>query len=211
MVENREWLSLDDGETVVWTGQPRLWRIFPSVVKSAFWALVFVAAAIVGPRYAPPAIPGIAVTSVGLLLALASLEPGVAAYLRTSNVYYVLTTRNVCKRVGIWSTNVIYVAVTDVQSIRLTKDVWGTLFDYGSVAVSTAGSSGTDVVFTDLERPETVRDALQQAMSEARERSRTVEAPPAEQRDAPATDRVVDDARALREAAERLETEMTTR
>lgn len=211
MIENQEWLSLTDGERVVWTGQPRLWRIFPAVAKSAFWVLVFVAAAIAGPRFAPPGIPGIAVTSVGLLLALASLKPGVTAYLRTTNVYYVLTTRNVRKKAGIWSTNVAHVAVTDVQNVRLTKDVWGNLFDYGSVAVSTAGSGGADLVFTDLANPEAFSDELRRVMNEARERSRDVDSPRTGLRDARSVDRVVGDARALREAAERLETEMTTR
>lgn len=210
MVENREWLSLTDGEEIVWMGQPRLWRIGPAVIKSVFWIIVFVAVALVGPRFAPPAIPGIAVTGIGLALALASLEPGVTAYLRTANVHYVLTTRNVYEKDGVWSTNVTRIAVADVQAVQLRKDVWGNVFDYGSVEVSTAGSNGADVVFTDLERPETFRRELQQAMSEAQEGTLDGNSQPLGTLDEQTVDRVVDETRALREAAERLETEVTT-
>ena len=207
MVENREWLSLSDGEEIVWTGQPRLWRIVPAVANSTFWVLVFVAVALFGPQVAPPAIPAIAVTSIGLVLALASLKSGVTAYLRTRNVHYVLTTRNVYEKEGVWSTNVTNVSVTDIQNSQLTKDVLGNLFDYGSVAISTAGSEGADIVLTDLDRPETFREELQRVTSAGRER-RGADSPTAGGLDAETVDCLVDDARALRESAERLETEL---
>lgn len=210
MPEAPEWLSLTEGEAVVWTGQPRRWRIVPAVARSAVWGLVFVFVAVVGPRFAPPSIPGIVVTGVALLVALASLKPGVTAYLQTTNVDYVLTTRNVYKKVGVWSTNVTRIAVADVQNSQLRKDFWGNRFDYGNVAVSTAGSKGTDLLVTDLERPETFRDELQRIANETKDRSPDIDAQIAGLLDARTVEQVTENVRAIRETAERLETEMST-
>ncbi|MFB6081169.1 MAG: hypothetical protein ABEJ81_09250 [Haloferacaceae archaeon] len=57
MDTSREWLTLDDGEEVVWSGQPRMRRILPQVGKSLAWLVVFVVVAVVGPRFAPAGIP----------------------------------------------------------------------------------------------------------------------------------------------------------
>lgn len=213
IAENRSWLSVSEGESVIWTGRPRIWRIVPTVAKAAVSAVVvLVAVAVFGPQFLPPSIPGAAVTALGVALALVALVPGVLAYLRTTRVDYVLTNRNVYKRVGVWSTTVTQIALTDIQNTELDKDVWGSLFDYGSVALSTAGSGGADVVFTDLESPETFRDELRQAKREARERSHDTDgAPGASALDARTVDRILADTRALREAAERLETGLMAR
>jgi membrane protein YdbS with pleckstrin-like domain len=210
MSGTHEWLSLTDGEEVVWEGQPRLWRIAPAVGKSVAWALAFVVVAIAGPRFAPPSIPGVAVTGVALLLAVASLGSGAMAYLRTRNVEYVLTNRNVYRKSGVWSTNVTRVAVANVQNVRMTKDFWGDRFDYGTVAVSTAGSEGTDVAFSDLPSPETAREQLQRLMNQARGRDREADARTGVL-DAGTVTQMREEFQGLREAAERLEAEVTAR
>ena len=165
-------------------------------------------AEVVGPRFAPPSIPGMAVTGVALLLALASLRSGVIAYLRTTNVEYVLTNRNLYRKSGVWSTNVTRVAVANVQNVTLTKDFWGDRFDYGTVAVSTAGSEGTDIAFSDLRSPETAREELQRLMNEARDRSREADLQMGVL-DAGTVTQVREDFRGIRDAAERLETVVT--
>lgn len=209
MVEDVDWFSLSDGEEVIWWGQPRLWRIWPAVAKSAVSALAFLALAAIGPQFAPAAIPDIAVTGTGLVLALLSLKSGIAAYLETRNVYYVLTNRNVYEKTGVWSTTVVRVGVASVQNTRLTKDVWGNLFSYGSVVISTAGSRGADVTFSDLRDPESCRNELRRLMNEMRAQSRPVGSR-AGQLDAEAVDRLTEEVQAMRAAAERLEAEVTS-
>lgn len=200
-----EWLSPDEGETVVWRGRPRLRRILPTVATSAAWMLVFVAVAVVGPRYAPPPVPGVAVAGGALLLAALSAWPAFRAYLRTRNVHYVLTDRNVYRKRGVLSTNVTRVGVGNVQNTRLKKDVLGTLFDYGSVAISTAGSGGADLTVTDLDDPDELRDELRRVTGQHRSRVEpTASAPARGALDAGTADALLADARAMREAAERL-------
>ncbi|MFB6160657.1 MAG: PH domain-containing protein [Haloferacaceae archaeon] len=207
MVENAEWLSLDAGEEMVWSGGPRLRRTLPTVARSTAWALAFLAVAVVGPRFAPASVPDLAVVGGGVLLALASGRTAAMAYLRTTNTDYVLTNRSVYEKRGVWSTNVTRVGVANVQNTRLEKSVWGNLFDYGTVAVSTAGSSGDDLVVTDLNDPETFRNELQRLTSAAGSPP-TGAAPSGGSLDAAAVDALLPEARSMRAAAERVEREV---
>jgi uncharacterized membrane protein YdbT with pleckstrin-like domain len=210
MVTDESWLSLDAGEEVVWWGQPRLRRILPNVIRLTGWALAFLVVAVVGPRFAPPSIPDLAVVGVAILLALASLRSAAMAYLRTTNTYYVLTNRNVYEKTGVWSTNVTRVGVANVQNTRLQKSLWGNLFDYGTVAVSTAGSSGDDLVLTDLNDPEAIRSELQRLLGTVRSRGdEGTTGPTAGALNADAADALLSEARSMRTTAERLESGVT--
>lgn len=205
MVEDAEWLSLDPGEELVWWGQPRVRRILPAVAKALFWAAVFLAAAVVGPQFAPPDVPPLAVTAGGVLLAVAALGSAVAAYVRTRNVYYVLTDRNVYRKRGVLSTSVTRVGVANVQNTQLRKHPLGNLFDYGTVEVSSAGTGGADLVLRDLDDPETLREALQRVLAEARQRRPGNESLEARGLDGAAVDVLLGEVRGMRETAERLE------
>lgn len=210
MIEDEEWFSPSESEEVVWWGQPRPWRIWPAVGKSLFWAGVFLAIAVLGPRFAPPAVPDIAVTAGGVVLALASLRGGIVAYLRTANTIYVLTTENIYEKRGVWSTAVTRVGLLNVQNTRLNKDFWGSRFGYGTVAISTAGSGGAEVSFRDLQDPESCRGHLQGILREVRARSQDAgsDAGPL---DARVVEQFRAEAKTLRETAERLEAEVTAR
>lgn len=200
-----DWLSLDEGETVIWWGQPRLRRILPRAAKSAVWVVLFLALAAVGPRFAPPRVPPLAVVVGGLLLAVLSAVPVLGAYARTRNVYYVLTDRNVYRKRGVLSTNVTRVGVGNVQNTRLAKDFLGNLFDYGTVEISTAGSGGADLAVTDLDDPETFRAELREVMGRHRAADgRSGAARRSGALDAGSVDALLTDARAMREAAERV-------
>lgn len=202
MVSDAEWLALDAGESVVWWGQPRLRRILPAVGKAAFWTAAFLAVAVLGPAVAPPAVPPLAVAAGGLVLAALSASTAVRAYLRTRNVYYVLTDRNVYVKRGVLSTTVTRVGVANVQNTRLRKHLLGNLFDYGTVAISSAGSRGADLVVSDLDDPEQFRAELQRLTGAARPDA--VDPPTAPALDADGADALLAETAALRGAAERL-------
>ena len=88
----------------------------------------------------------------------------------------------------------------------LHKDVRGNLFDYGTVAVSTAGSGGSDLVVTDLDDPETFRDRLQEQVRAGG--ASDGESPPASVADGlndQTVDALLSEARGLRAVAERME------
>lgn len=163
MPTHPDWLSLDADETVVWRGGPRIRRILPTVVKASVWVVLLAVAVVDGPRLvggpfrllSTPLLVGGTV-----VLALPAVAAVVVAYLRTTSVDYVLTDRNAYRKAGVLSTHVSRIGLSTVQRTSLSKDFWGSTFDYGTISISTAGSDGVDLRFADLDDPEPVRERL---------------------------------------------------
>ncbi|WP_415379228.1 PH domain-containing protein [Halosimplex sp. TS25] len=213
MTAELEWLSLDPGEEVVWSGRPRVWRIAGTVAGGAVLTLLAFGGAVAVSLGAVPGLDGLAGSSnavvwgIAVLIALSQIGSVAFAYLRVQHTDYVLTDRRIYRKTGIFSETVTGVGVDRVQNTTLRKDVAGNLFDYGTVSISTAGSGGTDLAITDLDDPETFRDRLQEqvrAADEAREDDRA-SAAEAGALDAEAMDALLTEARRLRAVAERME------
>jgi len=179
MTRNPEWLTLEGDESVVWTGRPRTMSLAGTVLGAAVRTAVVLAAvwAVTGghvdgllPSAVPSVramVPGTALLAVaGLAVVWAVAEVG-WGYLVIANVDYVLTDRNLYKKTGVGSETVTRVGLDRIQSTSLSKDLTGNLFDYGSVAVSTAGGSGVEMVITDLDAPDELRNELRRLVNEA--------------------------------------------
>lgn len=203
MVSHPDWLSLDAGETVVWRGAPRIRRVLPSAVAAALWIALLVAGAAVAVR--ATTLPTLVPVGAAVLLAIPTVAAAATTYLRTVNVEYVLTDRNCYRKRGVLSTHVTRIGLANVQRTALQKNVWGNLFDYGTVSLSTAGSEGADLRLTDLDDPETVRDELRRLVGADERRPRR---PPAGL-DATTADALRTEFGALRAAAERLDREVS--
>lgn len=179
MPEAPDWLTLDGGESVVWTGRPRTMSIARPVVGAVLSVVVVFAAVWVvrsGTLDAqlPAALPSVrAAVPDATLLGVAALTVLLAAAriawasLTIANVDYVLTDRNLYKKTGVGSETVTRVGLDRIQSTSLSKDVFGNLFDYGSVAVSTAGGSGVELVVSDLDDPDELRTELRRLVNQA--------------------------------------------
>lgn len=209
MTDEIDWFSPDPEETVVWTGQPRVWRIWGSVARGVVVSLVVLVVAYVvttqvsiAPTSSLPLPVDVVVWGVAVLVVLSQVVSIAGAYARTVNTYYVLTDKRVYRKEGVLSEHVSNVGVDRIQETTLSKDATGNLFDYGTVAISTAGSGGTDLALTDLDDPETFRDELQKRVREAG--SGESDATGAGL-DADAVDALLTEARGLRTVAERLE------
>jgi uncharacterized membrane protein YdbT with pleckstrin-like domain len=207
-----EWLSLDADETVVWRGAPRIRRILPTAAAAALWIALLVAVVVLGPRIAhvsPQRFPTV-VLGGGALLALPAVAAVAWAYLRTTNVEYVLTERNLYRKAGVLSTRVSRIGLSTVQRTSLSKTVWGTLFDYGTIEISTAGSDGADLRLTDLDDPAPVRTEIRN-LTGSRQSERDAGSESSTAIDAATADALLDDVRALREAATRVERAVSER
>jgi len=206
-----DWLSTDPDETVVWTGRPRVWRIAGTAAGAVVVSLLAVIGAFLGtgrlgPQLLPPGVPAAAVWGVAALVVLWGVAAVGVAYLRVTHTDYVLTDRSVSVKSGILSETVTSVGVDRVQNTTLRKDITGNRFDYGTVAISTAGSGGADLAVSDLDDPETFRDRLQEQVRAAdARRDRDGEGASTGALDAETADALLAEARALRETAERLE------
>lgn len=204
MTVDADWFSPGPDEEVIWTGQPRLWRIW----KAGAGALVLAILAIGGAYYVTttgvldPGGPSPAlVWGVAVLAVLVGVASFVHAYLRVVYTDYLLTNKRVYRKQGILSEHVSNVGIDRVQETTLSKDITGNLFDYGTVAISTAGSGGTDLALTDLTDPETFRDHLQEQIRAASDEADGTDAA----LDAGAVDELLAEARSLRQVAERME------
>lgn len=204
-----DWLSLDADEAVVWQGTPRIRRILPTAAAATLWIALLALAPLFGPRVAPElrVFPRIVLAGGALLVALPAVAAVAWAYLRTTNVEYVLTDRNLYRKAGVLSTHVSRIDLSTVQSSSLTKNVWGSLFDYGTIEISTAGSDGVDLRFTDLDDPESVRAEIRQ-LTGSRQSERAGATTPL---DATTADTLRTDFRALRDAATRVERAVSER
>lgn len=178
MSSEPDWLTLEGGEEIVWSGRPHTWSIARTVTVAVVRTAVLVGAVVtvmgghlaaVLPEGAPAIeslLPGYALPAAAAVAVLWGLAEAGWAYLRIANVDYVLTDRNLYKKTGVASEYVTRVGLDRIQRTSQSKDVLGRLFDYGSIAVSTAGSSGVEMVIADLNDPDELRTELRRRVNE---------------------------------------------
>lgn len=140
------WLSLDDDEEIVWSGTPRihvvLWIALPAltipIVLSIVWSTIIGAA-------------------VGVLAWVAVSYLG---YAYVSNIEYVVSTKYVYAKRGIYGRTVAQIGLHNIQDTTLSQGILGTRADYGTVSFSTAGGEGTTLGFYYIDAPASVRSAI---------------------------------------------------
>jgi len=173
-----EWLSLDPGEEIVWTGRPAFETLYGTILSGLLLTVVL----------------------IGVLILL-----GVPfAYLRIQNTDYVVTTESLYVKSGVFSTNIETVDLDRIQNTEYNRSFWGKQFDYGSISISTAGSSGAEISFDGIPDAPAVRDRITEL-----QRRRAERGDDAGSGDTPASAdqlaELIEEVRATREAFERVE------
>lgn len=130
--EHPEWLSLEEGETVEWVGQPASVSVIPAVIVG---------------------IPFILLLGLGLLIIAWSV-------LSVRNTDYVVTDRTLYVKQGVLSTNIESVGLDKIQNTEFRQSFLGKQFDYGSLDISTAGSSGAEITFRAIADARDVRELV---------------------------------------------------
>lgn len=129
-----EWLSLDPGEEVVWIGRPAFETLYGTILSGLLLTVVL----------------------IGFLILV-----GVPfAYLRIQNTDYVVTTESLYVKSGVFSTNIETVDLDRIQNTEYNRSFWGKQFGYGSISISTAGSSGAEISFDGIPDAPAVRDRV---------------------------------------------------
>jgi len=126
-----EWLTLDDGEEVLWASTPRKSSLVPALAIGIPLSFVLVG------------IPIIA-----------------SAYLSFTNTNYVVTTRGLYRKRGILSRDVKQIGFDKVQNISYTQSAVGSSLGYGTVEISTAGSSGVELRFRSIPTPAEIQELI---------------------------------------------------
>jgi uncharacterized membrane protein YdbT with pleckstrin-like domain len=134
-----DWLSLDQDEEVVWSGQPRMKSIIPALIVGI-----------------PMSIVGIGIVII------------VAAYLNVKNTDYVVTNEGLYVKKGILSRSVQKIGFDKVQNISFSQGILGTQFGYGNIEISTAGGSGVEMRFRSIQDPKKVQETINSLTKEGK-------------------------------------------
>jgi len=126
-----EWLTLDDGEEVLWASTPHKSSLVPALAIGIPLSFVLVG------------IPIIA-----------------SAYLSFTNTNYVVTTRGLYRKRGILSRDVKQIGFDKVQNISYSQSAVGSSLGYGTVEISTAGSSGVELRFRSIPTPAEIQELI---------------------------------------------------
>ena len=188
-----EWLSLEPDEEVVWVGEPTTLRLVGTVVTGILL------------------IPFL----VGIIVLLAAPF----SYFGIKHTDYVVTNRSLYVKKGILSTNIESVDLDRIQNTEFTQSFWGKQLGFGTIEVSTAGSAGADISFSDVEDAREVREQVSTVQREFGGGRGGSDGTGGGERAAHARraatadklDELVSELRATREALERVEAKMDER
>jgi uncharacterized membrane protein YdbT with pleckstrin-like domain len=143
--------TLDPGESVVWTGSPRLSAAAGAFVVGALLVLAGVAVV------AGSALPDVPSRSplAGVVLVLAGVLVAGYRVVELRRTRYLVTSGALHVRTGVLGRRVTRVGLERVQNSAYRQSVAGSVFGYGTVSVEAAG--GGDVAFRRIEHPREVR------------------------------------------------------
>ena len=130
-----DWLTLEDDEELVWSGEPSL--------LGYAWAFV------VGFALIP-------LFGLGLVIIAST-------YLSLKNTAYVITTDSVFKKTGVLSRTVTDIGHENIQDTGYRQGVLGRYAGFGTVQISTAGGSGVEMTLDHVPDPLSVQSRLDSA------------------------------------------------
>ncbi len=145
MAQEFDWVSLEEGESIEWSGKPRIVSIIPAIV--------------IGVMLLPFA-------GVGILIM-------VAAYLQIKNTDFVVTNQGIYRKTGVLSREVQKIGFEKIQNISFSQGVLGNYFGYGDVDISTAGGSGIEMSFNSIENPREVQELINRRIHSDKDETRS--------------------------------------
>lgn len=164
--EAPDWVTLTDGERIVWSGHPSLVTEVGSVLLGAILVAAGIAVAFgLAPTAGLP-LP-FPLSLAGLVLLAAGLLFAVAAYVRTRVTTYVLTTEEAYVKRGLLSRSVRNVRLGRVQNTGFTQSLGERLVGVGSVYIDTAGTDETEFVLASVPDPQRVNGLVTEQLDSA--------------------------------------------
>ncbi|ELY36643.1 PH domain-containing protein [Natronorubrum tibetense] len=153
-----EWLSLDDDESVLWSGGPDRRTITPTAALLALPILGLLAVPF-------NAAAGLALAAV-LALVVVPLVAWSVLWIRRTD--YVVTTSALYAKRGILSRDVKRIDFEKVQNTSYSQTAIGTHVGYGTVEVSSAGGSGVEMSFRSIPNPREIQQLISSRVSPGR-------------------------------------------
>ena len=154
-----DWVTLTEGEEVLWQGHPSLRLITPSVVVGLVLALGGVVLTVV---LTEPTVRWLPLLGVPLGIAVVAW-----AYVSLVSTRYVLTSEEVYRKSGILNQSVAQIRLDRVQNTTFSQSPTERLFSYGDITIYTAGSDTMDITLENVPNPQEVNQRLTEALDAA--------------------------------------------
>ena len=154
-----DWVTLTEGEEVLWQGHPSLRLITPSVVVGLVLALGGVVLTVV---LTEPTVRWLPLLGVPLGIAVVAW-----AYVSLVSTRYVLTSEEVYRKSGILNQSVAQIRLDRVQNTTFSQSPTERLFSYGDITIYTAGSDTMDITLENVPSPQEVNQRLTEALDAA--------------------------------------------
>lgn len=158
------WVTLTDGERIVWIGGPSTYLITGRLTAAAVLAVVGAALAATVPtdvRWIP-----LLLVPLGVLIAA-------YAWLRHRSTRYVITTDEVYKKTGLLSRAVINLRMDRIQNTSFSQSLTERVLHFGDVHIDTAGSGTTELVLESVPHPDRVNGIITEQLDAVHEARRT--------------------------------------
>lgn len=169
-----DWVTLTDGETVVWRGGPSTARVVQELLGETLVVVVGLAVVAVGSGAVaavdPPtlSVVPLGLVGVGLAVALLGVALGAVTYLRFRAIEYLITTSELYHKQGLLSRSVRNLRLERVQDSGFQQSAVQRLLGYGTVHVSTAGGGGVELRFRNVPDPEAVNGRITRQLDRVR-------------------------------------------
>jgi membrane protein YdbS with pleckstrin-like domain len=148
--------NLAPGEAILYRARYH-WMIYRGSIALAVFGTLFGVAALFARSHAPDPAPAFEI--VAALLLVLALVAFAARRVRAGADEFVVTSRRVMRRVGLFSREIEHAPIEKIQDITIQQGWPGSLLGYGTVLLETASERGT-LVFPEIAEPEAFRTAI---------------------------------------------------
>lgn len=171
------WVTLTEGEEVLWDEHPSLLPYVTTLISEILLVLVGLAIIVAGGIGAliglslDIQVPVLAIslsTAIALLLIVFGGLGIVSTMITWWSTRYVITTDELYKKTGIVSRNVQNTRIGQVQNTSFDQSWLGRLASYGNVYISTAGTGGTEITFRHATGPSEVVELITRQIDHTR-------------------------------------------
>ena len=171
MTDAPDWVTLTDGEQLVWRGRPTLYAYMGRIVGGLLIGLIGVVVWQVTRQGdvmgipLPSALPYDLIGGAVVLLGLARVG---GTMLKWWSIRFLVTSDEVYRKQGILSRSVKNLRHDQIQNTSFSQSILGRLLSFGHVRIKTAGTGRTEMAFTHVPDPEGVVDQITRQIDQHR-------------------------------------------
>lgn len=153
------WLTLQEDETVIWSGKPRTLPLAPRLSIPVFISIILLWLILTSALTGGLLWLGVA-GFVGFLL------EAFWVWLNYTSTQYVITNTGLYERQGIFSRTLTHVRMNRIQNTQFQQSVFGRLFGYGKLSIDTAGTPRQELKFKCIPSSDGITELISRQLTE---------------------------------------------